>query len=122
MCCRSWKITGCAGPIDGHKPGAAEPRRRGASRAFREIGLVHETMSSSTLGTALEAIIQALLQGAPGAQADAKSLVFLNDATPLDEALRAETVRRNADRRATDEAKEGLAAFLEKRKPGWRKN
>jgi 1,4-dihydroxy-2-naphthoyl-CoA synthase len=31
-------------------------------------------------------------------------------------------VRRNADRRATDEAKEGLAAFLEKRKPGWRKN
>ena len=90
-----------------------------AARA-REIGLVHETVSASALGTALDAIIQALLLGAPGAQADAKSLAFLNDATPLDEALLAETARRIAERRTTDEAKDGLGAFLEKRKPGWR--
>ncbi len=31
------------------------------------------------------------------------------------------TVETIADRRASDEAKEGLSAFLEKRKPKWAK-
>jgi methylglutaconyl-CoA hydratase len=38
---------------------------------------------------------------------------------PIDAGLRAETSRRIAERRASDEAKEGLSAFLQKRKPRW---
>ncbi|HLY56344.1 MAG TPA: enoyl-CoA hydratase-related protein [Stellaceae bacterium] len=90
-----------------------------AGRA-REIGLVHEVVMPEALGGQLETCIRAILQGAPGAQAAAKDLVFLNDAHALDEALIAETARRIADRRITDEAREGLEAFLEKRRPTWR--
>ena len=38
---------------------------------------------------------------------------------PIDSHIRADTSRRIAERRASDEAKEGLSAFLEKRKPKW---
>jgi methylglutaconyl-CoA hydratase len=109
-----------------HAIGARQARRyfitaeaMPAGRA-REIGLVHEVVMADALGAALETTLQALLQGAPGAQAGAKDLVFLNEARALDESLVAETARRIAERRTTDEAKEGFAAFLEKRKPSWR--
>jgi methylglutaconyl-CoA hydratase len=90
-----------------------------AGRA-KEIGLVHEVVMGEALSAALETLLQALLSGAPGAQEDAKDLVFLNEARPLDAALIAETARRIAERRTTDEAREGFSAFLEKRKPAWR--
>jgi methylglutaconyl-CoA hydratase len=90
-----------------------------AGRAL-ELGLVHEVVMPDALGAALETVLQALLQGAPGAQAAAKDLVFLNESALSDEALVAETAKRIAERRATDEAREGFAAFLEKRLPSWR--
>ncbi|MGY4799826.1 hypothetical protein [Roseomonas sp. KE0001] len=61
-----------------------------------------------------------LLQGAPGAQADAKDLVFLCGGRPVDAALGEETGRRIASRRASAEGREGIAAFLGKRPPAWR--
>jgi hypothetical protein len=48
-----------------------------------------------------------------------KTLIPLSTHAPIDERLIAETSRRIADIRATPEAQEGLAAFLEKRKPAW---
>jgi methylglutaconyl-CoA hydratase len=38
----------------------------------------------------------------------------------MDAELRAETARRIADIRASDEGREGVAAFLAKRDPAWR--
>ena len=38
---------------------------------------------------------------------------------PIDAALRAETARRIADIRASDEGREGVQSFLNKRKPAW---
>jgi len=38
---------------------------------------------------------------------------------PVDDALSAETAKRIADIRASAEGREGIAAFLEKRKPSW---
>jgi methylglutaconyl-CoA hydratase len=38
---------------------------------------------------------------------------------PLDTTLRAETARRIADIRASDEGREGIQSFLNKRKPAW---
>ena len=90
-----------------------------AARA-REIGLVHEVVPAEELGAARDRVVRALLEGAPGAQADAKALVFLAEGRPVDDALLAETSRRIAVRRASDEGREGLAAFLDKRPPPWR--
>ena len=89
-----------------------------ATRA-REIGLVHEVVPEAGLAAAAEAVLRALLQGAPGAQADAKDLVVLCDGRPADAALREETARRIALRRASAEGQEGIAAFLGKRSPAW---
>lgn len=91
-----------------------------AARA-REIGLVQEVVPEDGLAAAGEAVLQALLQGAPGAQAEAKDLVFLCEGRPVDASLGEETGRRIAQRRASEEGKEGVAAFLEKRSPAWRR-
>jgi methylglutaconyl-CoA hydratase len=67
---------------------------------------------------------------APGAVTDAKALVrfLVDDATRprtltaghmIDEHVMKETARRIAKRRASLEGREGLAAFIEKRKPEW---
>ncbi len=89
-----------------------------AARA-REIGLVHEVVPADGLAAARDKIVAALLQGAPGAQADAKALVFLCEGRAVDDALSAETGRRIAARRASPEGRAGLAAFLERRPAPW---
>jgi methylglutaconyl-CoA hydratase len=85
----------------------------------REIGLVHEVVALAGLPAARDAIVASLQQGAPVAQAEAKALVFLCEAARLDDALADETGRRIAGRRASAEGREGLAAFLERRRPSW---
>ncbi len=60
-----------------------------------------------------------LLLGAPGAITDAKSLIRDVSDRPISFSLRAETADRIADRRASPEGREGLQAFLDKRKPTW---
>ncbi len=90
-----------------------------AARA-KEIGLVHEVAAEGALTTVRDAIIEALLAGAPGAQAEAKALASWCEGRPIDSEVAAETARRIAARRASPEGKEGLSAFLEKRAPNWR--
>ena len=82
--------------------------------------LVHEVVPAAELEAEAEKVLEALLQGAPGAQAAAKDLVFLCEGRVVDEALSAETGRRIAERRASEEGREGLGAFLGKRPPSWR--
>ena len=82
---------------------------------------MQEVVPGDGLAAAGEAVLGAILQGAPGAQAEAKDLVFLCEGRPVDAALGEETGRRIAGRRASDEGREGVAAFLEKRSPAWRR-
>jgi methylglutaconyl-CoA hydratase len=89
-----------------------------AQRAH-EIGLVHEVVAPDELETARDRVIAALLQGGPQAQAEAKSLVFLCEGARLDDELSAETGRRIARRRASEEGREGVGAFLQRRPPAW---
>ncbi len=89
-----------------------------AARA-REIGLLHEVVDAAGLEAARDRVVDALLAGAPGAQAAAKELVFLCEGRALDDALAAETGRRIAAQRASAEGREGVAAFLERRQPAW---
>jgi methylglutaconyl-CoA hydratase len=57
--------------------------------------------------------------GGSAAHAGTKSLVDLITRSPLDTMLIEETARRIAKVRASDEGKEGIRSFLEKRKPNW---
>ncbi|WP_281301703.1 MULTISPECIES: enoyl-CoA hydratase-related protein [unclassified Iodidimonas] len=85
-----------------------------------KIGLVHETVGSAgDLITAETLITQKLLAGAPQAQAEAKALISAVKNRPIDAALRDETAARIAARRISPEAREGFAAFFEKRPPYW---
>jgi len=88
-----------------------------APEALR-LGLVHETVAANGLDDAVARQIAAILAGGPAAQAAAKQLVA-DVARAVDEALIEETARRIAAIRASPEAREGLAAFLAKRKPQW---
>ncbi|WP_159727719.1 enoyl-CoA hydratase-related protein [Methylosinus sp. Ce-a6] len=87
----------------------------------RELGLVHEIAPAEELDACVARLVDALLAGAPGAQAEAKASAALFADRPIDEGLMRETAKRIAARRASAEGKEGLAAFLEKRPPSWRR-
>ncbi len=89
-----------------------------AARA-REIGLVHEVVPAAELDATCAGVVDALLLGAPHAQAEAKSLVFLCEGRAVDDALSAETGRRIAAARASAQGHEGVSAFLERRQPDW---
>jgi methylglutaconyl-CoA hydratase len=86
----------------------------------RELGLVHEVVSSSQLDRQIASIVASLRQGAPQAKAAAKAFVRQIAHRPADEKLIRETAAAIARIRAKPEAKEGLSAFLERRKPKWR--
>ena len=64
-------------------------------------------------------IVTALLQGGPKSQAAAKDLIRAVADRPVGDDLVEDTARRIASLRATPEAKEGLAAFLDKRPAAW---
>ena len=84
------------------------------------LGLVHELVDDeAALDAAVAALVGAILQGGPLAQAAAKDLIRAVAHRPVSDALRDDTARRIAAQRATAEAKEGLCAFLDKRPPGW---
>jgi methylglutaconyl-CoA hydratase len=84
-----------------------------------KIGLVHEVVEPDGLDARVDAIANDLMAGAPLAQAAAKDLIDSVAARPITAELIEYTAERIAVIRARDEAKEGLGAFIEKRKPGW---
>lgn len=88
-----------------------------AERALA-IGLVHRVVPAGELDTAVEGRVGELLQAAPGAVAAAKALVR-EVAFRRPEDVREATVALIAERRAGAEGREGLLAFLERRKPRW---
>ena len=91
----------------------------GAADALR-FGLVQEVVAGADDFDPLKAdLSRAMLPCAPGAVADAKQLVRDVAGRPIDHALMEETARHIAARRVGDEGREGVRAFLEKRKPSW---
>lgn len=87
----------------------------------KAIGLVHEVVASAAVMTSVvNKFIEVLLQTGPEAVAATKQLIMDVTGRPVTDKLRADTAARIAKVRAGDEAREGLAAFLEKRKPSWR--
>ncbi len=90
-----------------------------AQEAHR-IGMVHEVVESDALDTRIRSIVDSLLIGGPKAQAAAKALIRRVAKHPLDDAVIEYTAQCIGSLRTTPEAREGIAAFLEKHAPGWR--
>jgi len=85
----------------------------------RRLGLVHEVVAENRLFDQARAWSDQLLKNGPRAMAAAKRLVREVARGPIDEAMRNATAERIAELRASDEGREGMSAFLEKRRPGW---
>lgn len=84
------------------------------------LGLVHAVVEdSNALSQESERLVQQVFTCAPGAVHAAKELIAAVAGRPIDSSVISDTARRIAERRASEEAKEGLSAFLEKRKPKW---
>jgi methylglutaconyl-CoA hydratase len=91
------------------------------AKLARRVGLVHEIAKPNKLDAALEDQLGMLLKGGPNALRESKELIFTVEggAVSADNALRRRTAQIIAQLRVSDEGQEGLAAFLEKRKPAW---
>ena len=92
--------------------------RFAAQRALT-LGLVSEVMQEAALDEAVENTVARILSNGPEAVRAAKQLVFDIAGKPITPELVRETSERIADLRASEQAQEGLSAFLEKRKPAW---
>lgn len=92
--------------------------RFSAQEAHR-IGFVHQVVSAKALDAAVAEIVNVLVSNSPNAVKEAKRLVREIGGMPISDALIGDTAERIADIRSSEEGKEGVRSFLEKRKPGW---
>jgi methylglutaconyl-CoA hydratase len=92
--------------------------RFSAAEAHR-LGLVHELCAPEQLDERVQAVVSALVANGPAAVKACKRLVQDLAGQPLTPALRDDTARRIADIRGSDEGKEGVSSFLQKRPAAW---
>jgi len=92
--------------------------RFGAAEAYR-IGFAHEVVPAEAIDAKVAEIVKALLGNSPNAVKEAKTLVRDVTGQPVSDALLADTALRIAHIRASEQGREGVASFLEKRKPAW---
>ena len=92
--------------------------RFGAAEALA-MGLVHEVCAGDALDAKVDAVVAAIVANGPVATRACKRLVRDVAGRAITAELRAETARRIADMRASEEGREGVQSFLDKRKPGW---
>ena len=104
--------------------GARQARRyfltaeRFSAETALQMGLVHEVVPAEALDDTIARYLKMVQAGSPDAITATKALIAAVD-RPLDLAVIQDTARRIADQRASRHGKEGVAAFLEKRKPNW---
>lgn len=96
--------------LTGERFSAAEAQR---------IGLVHEVVAADQLDAMVDQWLKHLVNAGPAAVRACKRLVQDVAGQTIDAALTASTVEAIARIRASDEGKEGVQAFLGKRKPSW---
>ena len=92
--------------------------RFGAAEALR-IGFVHEVVSVEALDAKVGELVSALTSASPNAVRECKKLVQDVAERDITRLLIERTVEGIADIRASDEGKEGVQSFLQKRKPAW---
>lgn len=88
-----------------------------SSEAYR-LGLVNEVVAADALQARVRALAEALAANSPAALGATKRLLAAQNKEWLDRALAA-AMEANAEARETADFREGVSAFLEKRKPVW---
>jgi methylglutaconyl-CoA hydratase len=89
-----------------------------ADEAYR-IGMLSALVPTAALDSTVDGLVKHLLAGGPEAHAKIKELIRIVANRPVEDALVADTAKRIAEIRVSSEGKEGIAAFLEKRKASW---
>lgn len=97
---------------------ALTAERFDAAEALR-LGFVHAVVAADSLDARIGEILAALMQTSTEAVREAKRLVREVAGRPVDEQLAADTAERIAAMRASADGREGVRAFLDKRKPRW---
>jgi methylglutaconyl-CoA hydratase len=97
---------------------------RFGARQAKDIGLIQQYVAAGQLDETVEDMIRALLKGGPLAVAHCKQLAFAvaGHSAKSQQTLDEYTAKLIARLRVSAEGQEGLAAFLEKRKPAWVEN
>jgi methylglutaconyl-CoA hydratase len=94
--------------------------RFGCRRAL-DIGLIQQVVTEEALDATIEDVLQQLLLGGPEAVTQCKQLAFgvAGHDQATQKTMDEYTAGLIASLRVSAEGQEGLAAFLEKRQPGW---
>ena len=93
---------------------------KGSSNETHKRSITTENESTSfELDTGINSMVELLLANGPCAMTAAKKLVADVAGVPLTDELVAETSRRIAEIRGSEEGREGLSAFLQKRSAAW---
>ena len=82
------------------------------------MGLCDVVVDGADIETTINDMVESVLEGSPQALAMTKQFLYSIGNTGLREALD-RAIQVSADARSTTDAREGLDAFLEKRKPVW---
>ena len=85
----------------------------------KRLGFVHEVAAPEAIDAKIDEILAAIVANGPAAVKACKLLVKDVAARAITPELRADTAQRIADIRASDEGREGVQSFLNKRKPSW---
>lgn len=85
----------------------------------KEVGLVDRIIEEENLENEIEIFVSSITANAGGAITESKKMIHLVNPVFIDEKMIVNTAASIARRRTTPEAKEGITAFFEKRKPNW---
>jgi methylglutaconyl-CoA hydratase len=88
------------------------------AEAYR-LGLLHDLAQPAELDERIDDLLGSLMKAGPNAQAECKTLLRAVAQRPIDAGLIADTAKHIATVRASEEGKEGVAAFLVKRRAAW---
>ena len=89
------------------------------AKKARQLGFIHERVSEESLGDAVAAFCDKVVKNSPDAVKTCKRLLHEVAGAPITDELIADTVKGIADIRSSEQGKEGVQAFLQKRKPDW---
>lgn len=89
------------------------------AKKARQLGFIHERVSEESLDEAVALFCATVVKNSPDAVKTCKRLLHEVAGAPITDELIADTVKGIADIRSSNQGKEGVQAFLQKRKPDW---
>jgi len=89
------------------------------AKKARQLGFIHERVSEEWLADEVAIFCRKIVKNSPDAVKTCKQLLHDVAGAPITDELIADTVKGIADIRSSEQGKEGVQAFLQKRKPNW---